>query len=524
MGNNNLRAIKFRQSLTDFPLTVSLGSENPSWGLSRWGGREGLRFVPPDDEGFTLRGSKKRLVYKGRKRSHRFTILSDCFFEYDCILLREPESNVVSLRIEGAENFDFFLQPDFVPDPFLKGSYAVYKKETLLGEGTGKLCHIHRPEIIDARGRRCWGDLSIVKNHLCITIPEQWLADAAYPVIVDPTVGTTTIGSQITGPDPNNKNYDRPMLDNEYTVNKYLVPQNGSGLCTAFIYCYYHDSDSYALPFLYTNVNNKPHKLKSKNENHIYVWVNTPTWRNNTFTIDGIISAGEHIWFGIHSSWFTTRFDYAGECYKGWFGYGDDDYDGESLPLYLNMSPNDSFSTIRWSMYFTYTAVTSQNFVRTLTQGVKITDSRTLRLDYKRCATQTVKAIENCNAIKTIYRKMQELVQGLDAYYFPVVFLRSMPESAKVSDSLGFLRGFSRGLFDTVEAASETKPGKIFFIRLSETIKVLGIVFRGLVFFVRITTGLFVRDYIINRFLKAKSDLVLKSCICREVILESRIY
>ena len=149
--------MRFGQSANDFPLMVELGNKAPSWGLSRWGGNSGLRFIPLDDEGFTLRGDKRRVVYKGRRRSHRFTILGDGAFEYDCILEREPESNVILLFMEGAENFDFLCQPDFVRDPFLKGSYAVYKRETLLGEGTGKLCHIHRPEIIDARGRRCWG-------------------------------------------------------------------------------------------------------------------------------------------------------------------------------------------------------------------------------------------------------------------------------------------------------------------------------------------------------------------------------
>jgi hypothetical protein len=171
------KAIRFRQSVSDFPLIVSLGDKMPSFGLSRWGGG-GLRFKPPDDEGFTLRGDRRRLFYKGRRRSHRFTILDDTAFEYDCILNREPESNVISLLIDGAEIYDFFRQPDFVPDPFLKGSYAVYKKETLIGEGTGKLCHIHRPLIIDARGRRCWGELAIAGNELRITIPEQWLSEA----------------------------------------------------------------------------------------------------------------------------------------------------------------------------------------------------------------------------------------------------------------------------------------------------------------------------------------------------------
>ncbi|MDR2741879.1 MAG: hypothetical protein LBB98_06950 [Treponema sp.] len=55
---------------------------------------------------------------------------------------------------------------DFLKDTLLAESYAVYEKETLIGEGTGKLCHIHRPEIIDAKGRRCWGDLSVVDDEL----------------------------------------------------------------------------------------------------------------------------------------------------------------------------------------------------------------------------------------------------------------------------------------------------------------------------------------------------------------------
>ena len=205
--------MRFGQSANDFPLMVELGNKAPSWGLSRWGGNSGLRFIPLDDEGFTLRGDKRRVVYKGRRRSHRFTILGDGAFEYDCILEREPESNVILLFMEGAENFDFLCQPDFVRDPFLKGSYAVYKRETLLGEGTGKLCHIHRPEIIDARGRRCWGDLSVAGNCLCITVPENWLSEAAYPVVVDPTIGTTTIGAQTHWYDEDNEGFTGFILN-----------------------------------------------------------------------------------------------------------------------------------------------------------------------------------------------------------------------------------------------------------------------------------------------------------------------
>ena len=282
MGNNDTRPIIFRQSLADFPCPVALGRKTPSFGLYRY--KEGLRFIPPDDDGFVLRGDRRRLLYKGRRRSHRITILGDSSFEYDCILEREPESNVITLLIEGAENYNFFRQPDFVKNPFLKGSYAVYKKITLIGEGTGKLCHIHRPLIIDALGRQVWGELAIIGNTLRITIPEQWLAMAKYPVVVDPTVGTSTIGAHSGYYDeyyeedyldeddfwiePNN--YYCPFLcESGVALNRYQIPQDMLGQATAYVYLFLHypyrfsyvdyfNHNWYIQPCLYTDNNNVP--------------------------------------------------------------------------------------------------------------------------------------------------------------------------------------------------------------------------------------------------------------------------
>jgi len=479
--------MQFRQSLKDFPITVSVGGKRPECGLSRWGG-QGLRFIPLDDEKFTIRRDRKRLAYNGRRRSHRFTILGENSFEYDCILNREPESNVITLFMEGAEDFDFYRQPDFVPEPLLQGSYAVYKKETLVGEGTGKLCHIHRPELIDARGRRCWGDLTIVGNELRIVIPENWLSEAAYPVVVDPVIGTTTIGSQITGPDPNNPSYDRPWLDSEYALNKYQVPQNGSGICTAYVYCYNTETDSFVTPLLYTDVNSKPYMKKSQNEKMIDVRVWPPSlpvgWRSNTFGLNGNITAGDYIWFGVHGGYFTTRFDYGGECYKGWFDWElYEEYEGEPTP-YIHHSSLQKYCTIKWSWYFDYTAVTSQNFIRTLTQGVSLTDNRKINAGYKRAAIQTVKA------------------EG--------------------SVSRCFL--FSRILKEIVGLLEKAKHGKTMIRIVQDMVQAAGLGFRGLVFYVKIQTQAFVRDYILGRFLKARSNIEMKSAICREIVLESEIY
>jgi len=105
---------RFLQSQNDFPLTVKLGEKSPTWGLSRWRGDKGLSFIPSDDEGYSLRGDKQRLVYNGARRSHRITILGDKSFEYDLILMKEPDSNVITIRMEGAENYEFLRQPDFI--------------------------------------------------------------------------------------------------------------------------------------------------------------------------------------------------------------------------------------------------------------------------------------------------------------------------------------------------------------------------------------------------------------------------
>jgi hypothetical protein len=141
--------------------------------------------------------------------------------------------------------------------------------------------------------------LSVAGNELHITIPEKWLGEAKYPVVVDPTIGTTTVGSFATGPDPDNDEYDRPWIENQYAFNKYLVPQNGNGVCTAFVYCYNYDTDNYATPCIYSNENNKPFMKISGNENEIIVWVDLPKypvgWKSGSFTLGRNITAGEYI-------------------------------------------------------------------------------------------------------------------------------------------------------------------------------------------------------------------------------------
>ena len=518
MGNYNTRAVRFRQSLNDFPLIVELGRRKPDWGLFRWSGNTGLRFVPLDDEGFTLRGDKQQLIYKGRWRSHRFTILGENAFEYDCILLREPDTNVITLLLEGAENFDFFRQPDFVPDPFLKGSYAVYKKETLLGEGTGKLCHIHRPEIIDARGRRCWGDISIVGNVMQITIPENWLNEATYPVIVDPVVGTNTIGSQTIWYDPDNEDNYQLFLEFAIGVNRYQLPEAFNGTGTAFLYAYERDYWGRCQPVLYSDNNNVPQTRRSVNEGTFDIAVNATkpaSWRSANISTNTSLASGSYIWYGFYSDWFAPRFDWGARCYKDW-------YEGSGLPNTYPITKWTEIYDFKLSMYFTWT--TSQNYVRTLTQGVALAEAQTLKAEYKRNVSETLKTEATAKGMKIFLLKLQEAVQGLDKKLYSIFFVRNAKDNVGLPEALNNSKGYFLRLFDTSASQSEGKLAGVIILKLCDTVQVAENVLRGLMLAIRIITGLFVRDYLLQRLLKARSELELKSCVTKEIILESKIY
>lgn len=130
-------------------------------------------------------------------------------FEFEWVLLSKPESNVLTTTIQH-KNLDFFYQEEQTEEDKAQGgqqeeraigSYAVYHKENVLNiEGgkeykTGKAFHIYRPEAVDADGNRTWCELDITEENLTVTVPEEFLEKAVYPVFVDPTFGYTSAGA-----------------------------------------------------------------------------------------------------------------------------------------------------------------------------------------------------------------------------------------------------------------------------------------------------------------------------------------
>jgi hypothetical protein len=234
-------------------------------------------------------------------------------------------------------------------------------------------------------------------------------------------------------------------------------------------------------------------------------------------------------------------------------------------------------------MYLEYT-VTSTNYTRTLTQGVRLTDGRKQIGNYKRCITQTVrgtgvvkglsgfyrdivqtaKSTMTMKAYPTLIRKLAEAaaalyemkagagfnrsvtdtvknssVMGGMVMFFRVLFghagtgdstgsfitrMSVVQDTGTVGDDMGHTADYLRGLFEEAGNIAETTRRGEYYRRQQDTVYSEAVPLRHLFIFIRLLTGSYIRDYIIGRFLKSKEEIVIKSPVCWEITIESILH
>lgn len=215
--------------ISDIPQNdrIEIAKDKPSVTLSRWNNEERVTVEPvfnktqQEIDGkteATITADRplfsKKMEFKKGAVTAFVEPKTDTEFDIDFTLDSKPSYNVFEYTITGAEGMDFFYQPaltqkeideGFVRPDNVIGSYAVYHKDkknncTNCGTalyGTGKLFHIYRPEAIDAGGNRVWAVLDYKNGVLSVTVPQEFLDNAIYPVRVDPTFGYTTAGATL---------------------------------------------------------------------------------------------------------------------------------------------------------------------------------------------------------------------------------------------------------------------------------------------------------------------------------------
>ncbi len=179
------------------------------------------KSVTVDKESSTL--ATEKLALTVGNETDIWHINEDGTFEWDIEFAEKPPTNVFSWELLVSDALQFYYQPilseeykkeqNIIQSARAAGSYAVYcdktghykdeNGKTKVNYMTGKLMHIYRPICTDAGGKTTWAELLIEKGVLAITIPQQFLDNAKYPVTLDPTFGITASSENGYGLDVN---------------------------------------------------------------------------------------------------------------------------------------------------------------------------------------------------------------------------------------------------------------------------------------------------------------------------------
>ncbi len=243
-GNEGIETVKFAK---DRPEMI-LGKWNDEVQMSvRYGKVQGTGSKNLLDDKLEWDGVNEKVVAYAIEGGYEFEIELD----------RRPASNVFDFQISGAENLDFFYQPIFEQEGVsradnIKGSYAIYHKTKAnycancgtVNYKTGKFGHIYRPKAIDADSVEVWAELNYTNGVLSVIVPQWFLDNAVYPIIIDPTFGITAEGAsdqnsadRISGP------VDTPASAGTTSIISAFVKESTTASAHNFKTAIYDDSD-----------------------------------------------------------------------------------------------------------------------------------------------------------------------------------------------------------------------------------------------------------------------------------------
>jgi hypothetical protein len=123
----------------------------------------------------------------------------------------------------------------------------------------------------------------------------------------------------------------------------------------------------------------------------------------------------------------------------------------------------------------------------------------------------------------SIIRKVEELLSGVDDQEITLLYYRSVTDTAIVTQANRGIKGFIREVKTTVENFDGIEHGACFYRYPTDIVNVESSLFRKLDVIVRIAIQLIAHESFLGRFLRAKSEIILKSCVTRELTIESKI-
>lgn len=236
---------------------------HPQVKIKRWDNEVNFSVrLKHEEENPIISSKDEKINWKGDKIEVDFYDIKEGEggYEFEVTLKEKPKTNVVEFSL-NTKGLDFFYQPKLTQEEIehgairpenVVGSYAVYASEEKINciggkeYKTGKVGHIFRPRIEDVNGNWVWGELKIEKETLSVTIPQEFLDNATYPVkhAAGLTFGYTTDPSSST-------NFSKGTLTgNKYSgsagagtsMSVYAIYYNGTGRVKLGLYLNSDDS------------------------------------------------------------------------------------------------------------------------------------------------------------------------------------------------------------------------------------------------------------------------------------------
>jgi hypothetical protein len=125
-------------------------------------------------------------------------------------------------------------------------------------------------------------------------------------------------------------------------------------------------------------------------------------------------------------------------------------------------------------------------------------------------------------AIK-ILRTLFGFARSGDSTVSFITRMRTIQDRETIGDRTDLTAEYLRGLFIEAGVMAEPKQTAAYKREVMDYTDVSAVPLRHLFIVIRLLTGAYIRDYIIGRFLKSREELVIKSPVVRELILESRV-
>ena len=374
----------------------------PNLELSKWDGEVSMKIKPAmsdvpgtsDINSLTFDGNK--INYKTPQADYRFYDITpnnehpEGAYEFEVILKEKPQSNIFSLDIE-TEGLDFFYQPSLTEEfkvgdrngrvarvtetavydksgkvithrpENVVGSYAVYhktKKDYIIGQknyATGKAFHIYRPQIIDAQGNKVWGELNvdIVNNKLVITVSQDFLDKAVYPIIIDPTFGYGSIGGT--------QNQYLGVATESFVAKLGAASANGTLNYITWALKADQAGTTQAKTALYSDSSGKPNTRLGYDTN-TFSFTNTNfDWATSTNNYNLAITSGAIYWAAIGNGGGSSNNIYvAYDEVSNYEGYFDN---VTTPPATWTDFTYEPVTFARFSVYATYTAAASKTVI-----------------------------------------------------------------------------------------------------------------------------------------------------------------